>query len=86
MSRFHPQQEFKFNMLSRELRLWFLTAVDPYAFDAEVKIHDSAGDNLLQAADMVAGAVARSRGDEADAAVYRDVIHRHERSLRHWPD
>jgi hypothetical protein len=51
----------------------------------KVKIQDSHRNNLLQVADMVVGALARSFGEKRDAAEYRRVIRRHEINVQVWP-
>ena len=51
-----------------------------------VRIEASHKNNLLQAADMVCGAVARAyRMDKGDRPVYREVIRHRELSIRKWP-
>jgi len=53
---------------------------------AKVKLEASHSNNLLQLADMVAGAVARSlRADKGDAAAYRGMIYRKELLVKIWP-
>jgi Protein of unknown function (DUF3800) len=53
---------------------------------AKVKLESSHSNNLLQLADMVAGAVARSlRSDKADAPLYRGIIYRKELLVKVWP-
>lgn len=155
--RLHPQYEFKFNKLSRDFRIAFLRAANPFhfryygvvvnkeklygpgfkfkesfykyvsrmvftnarsylkeayvvidgsgsrefrtSFDRylrarmneehlvirKVKIQDSHRNNLLQLADMIVGALARSYGEKRDAADYREVIRRHEAAVQFWP-
>ena len=51
----------------------------------KIKIEDSHRNNLLQLADMVCGALARSYGDKPDARDYRDLISRRERHVQTWP-
>jgi hypothetical protein len=51
----------------------------------KIKIEDSHRNNLLQLADMVCGALARSYGDKPDARAYRDLICRRERHVQTWP-
>lgn len=51
----------------------------------KVKLQDSHKNNLLQLADMVCGAVARSLTDKPDAAVYRRIISHREMQVAHWP-
>jgi hypothetical protein len=51
----------------------------------KIKIEDSHRNNLLQLADMVCGALARSYGDKSDARDYRELISRRERHVQTWP-
>lgn len=51
----------------------------------KIKIEDSHRNNLLQLADMVCGALARSYGDKPDARDYRTLISRRERHVQTWP-
>jgi len=52
----------------------------------KVSTPDSRGNNLVQLADMVCGAVARSyRSDKADRGKYRQIIKHREISVRFWP-
>lgn len=51
----------------------------------KVKLQDSHKNNLLQLADMVCGAVARSLTDKADATDYRKIISHREMQVSHWP-
>lgn len=51
----------------------------------KVKIQDSKGNNLLQMADMVAGAVNRSFGNKGDASDYREIIRHREIAVQFWP-
>lgn len=155
--RFHPQYEFKFNKLNRELRVQFLRAVSSFplryygvvlnkeavygpgfqhkesfykyvsrvvctnaqsylreatvvidgsgsrefrrSMDAylrrqtntdrqairRVQMRDSRGSNLLQVADMIAGALARSFSDKFDADDYRSLIRPREAHVQFWP-
>ncbi len=51
-----------------------------------VKTQRSHGNNLLQLADMVCGALARSfKSDKSDRDTYRDVIRHRELSVEVWP-
>ena len=50
-----------------------------------IKIEDSHRNNLLQLADMVCGALARSYGNKPDAKDYRTLISRRERHVQTWP-
>lgn len=51
----------------------------------KIKVEDSHRNNLLQLADMVCGALARSYGDKPDARDYRTLITRRERHVQTWP-
>jgi hypothetical protein len=51
----------------------------------KVKIQDSRRNNLLQLADMVCGALARSYGGKSDAESYRRIIRHREYSVQFWP-
>lgn len=52
----------------------------------KVKTERSHNNNLLQLADMVCGAVARSyRTDKADARVYRALVRHRELKVQKWP-
>lgn len=51
----------------------------------KVKVQDSHRNNLLQLADMVCGAVARSFTEKKDAKEYRKAISRRERHVQVWP-
>jgi hypothetical protein len=51
----------------------------------KVKIQDSKRNNLLQLADMVCGALARSYGGKSDAESYRKIIRHREYSVQFWP-
>ena len=51
-----------------------------------IKAEWSHNNNLVQLADMVCGAVARSyRKDKGDRFVYRDIIRAHETKVQFWP-
>lgn len=53
----------------------------------KVATPSSAGNNLLQLADMVCGAIARSfRTDKDDADRFRKIIKHREISVRFWPE
>ncbi|HZU34008.1 MAG TPA: DUF3800 domain-containing protein [Candidatus Angelobacter sp.] len=53
---------------------------------AKLKLEASHSNNLLQLADMIVGAVARSlRSDKKDAPVYRGMIYRKELLVKVWP-
>lgn len=52
----------------------------------KVEIQRSHSNNLLQLADMIAGALQRSkRQDKADSQIYRDIIRMREFSVQEWP-
>jgi len=51
----------------------------------EVKLQNSLGNNLLQMADMVAGAIHRSFGEKPDANTYRGIIKHREVYVQLWP-
>lgn len=52
----------------------------------KVKVQDSNRNNLLQAADMIAGAIARSyRRDKKDSRIYRNIIRHRENFVQFWP-
>lgn len=51
----------------------------------KVRMADSSRNNLLQLADMVAGAVNRSFGSKEDANVYRTIIRHLEKDVKVWP-
>lgn len=52
---------------------------------AKVKTQESHRNNLLQLADMVCGAVARSYTDKPDAKSYRHIISHREMRVQVWP-
>lgn len=54
-------------------------------FIGKVKIQDSQANNLLQLADMVCGAVARSYSGKDDAKTYRALISHREIYVQFWP-
>lgn len=51
----------------------------------KIKFQDSHRNNLLQLADMVCGAVARSVSDKPDATIYRKLISHCEMTVLRWP-
>ncbi len=51
----------------------------------KLKLKASRGNNLLQLADMIAGAVHRSLGTKSDKRLYRRMLGSHEISVRIWP-
>ena len=54
-------------------------------FIGKVKLQDSKSNNLLQFADMICGAVARSYSGKADAREYRALISHQEIYVQFWP-
>jgi len=56
-----------------------------YQHIRKIKMEDSSQSNLLQLADMVAGAVARSFKDKADKHEYRQLIAGKESHIQLWP-
>lgn len=51
----------------------------------KIKVQDSAGNNLLQLADMIVGSTYRSFGNKTDALVYRQIIAHREMQVQVWP-
>jgi hypothetical protein len=78
---------------SREFRRQLVTSLRQTINDAgtgvrhirKVKVQDSHRNNLLQLADMVCGAVARSHSDKPDAWTYRSLISHREISVQIRP-
>lgn len=54
-------------------------------FISKVKIESSWRNNLLQLADMVAGAIHRSFGTKGDSQLYRPIISHREMYVQLWP-
>jgi hypothetical protein len=54
-------------------------------FIGKIKVQDSQSNNLLQLADMVCGAVARSYSQKDDAETYRRLIAHREIYVQFWP-
>ncbi|REJ79426.1 MAG: DUF3800 domain-containing protein [Acidobacteria bacterium] len=52
----------------------------------KLKFEDSKKNNLLQLADMVCGAIARSYSKKSDALEYRSVLRSKEVSVEIWPE
>ncbi|MGQ9677346.1 MAG: DUF3800 domain-containing protein [Chloroflexota bacterium] len=52
---------------------------------SEIKIEKSARNNLVQLADMIAGAVHRSYGEKNNAGVYRRALRWREKRVQLWP-
>ncbi|MEK7856003.1 MAG: DUF3800 domain-containing protein [Acidobacteriota bacterium] len=73
----------------RELKSYLktrMTRSDGSCVLSRISSQDSKSDNLLQMADMICGAVARSyRSDRKDAWKYRNIIKKKARSERLWP-
>lgn len=53
---------------------------------SRVRIQDSARNNLLRLADMVAGAIHRSFGAKQDANLYRSLLNHREKDVFLWPE
>lgn len=51
----------------------------------KIKVQDSHRNNLLQLADVICGALARSHGTKSDAGEYRRLVARREASVQIWP-
>jgi hypothetical protein len=51
----------------------------------KIKLQNSISNNLLQLADMICGAVARSYKNKRDARMYRGLIKHREYSVQFWP-
>jgi hypothetical protein len=51
----------------------------------KIKIQDSNRNNLLQLADMICGAVARSYTQKEDAKTYRALVAHREIYVQLWP-
>ena len=51
----------------------------------DVRPVNSANNNLIQLADMVAGAINRSLGAKSDARVYRQLIVHRQMFVQFWP-
>jgi hypothetical protein len=72
----------------RELQYYFRKHLnDPDHPDRllKVQMHDSHRDDLVQLADMVSGAVARSFSDKPDAGAFRRLIRKREKYVQFWP-
>jgi hypothetical protein len=54
-------------------------------FIGKVKIQESHRNNLLQMADMICGAIARSYSGKGDARTYRNLISHREIYVQFWP-
>lgn len=74
----------------RELCAYLKRRINPKDGACHIKkvtAPDSRGNNLIQLADMVSGAVARSYAtDKANASVYRDIIKHLEILVKFWPE
>jgi hypothetical protein len=51
----------------------------------KIKIQDSKNNNLLQLADMICGAIARSYTEKEDRETYRNYVKHREISVQFWP-
>lgn len=73
----------------RQLGAYLRRRVNPKAgesrFIRSVKVQESHSNNLIQMADVVCGAVARSFGDKQDAKVYRQLVSHREIYVQLWP-
>lgn len=73
----------------RQLKSYLRRTVnDPQAENVRIgklKLQDSHRNNLLQLADMICGAVARSFSEKPDRAVYRRWIQPREKRVQFWP-
>ena len=58
---------------------------DGRRFIRKIKMQDSRQNNLVQMADIVCGAIARSYGNKPDARVYRGLISHREINVQFWP-
>jgi len=54
-------------------------------FIRKVKVQESYRNNLLQLADMIAGAINRSFGTKPDSQIYRGIISHREMNVQLWP-
>lgn len=52
---------------------------------SKVKTQDSSRNNLLQLADMIAGAIYRGFGQKGDASLYRQIVSHREMYVQLWP-
>lgn len=78
-------REFK-RQLASYLKKKVNTAKSPSQHIKKVSTPDSKNNNLLQLADMICGAVARSyRPDRVDAAQYHKLIKHRENAVQFWP-
>lgn len=51
----------------------------------KIKLQESARNNLIQLADIIAGSIARSLSQKGDARLYRNVIRHREMYVQVWP-
>ena len=77
-------REFK-RQLSAYLRKRVNDATTDCRYIKKIKIQDSKKNNLLQLADMICGAVARSHKKKADRKSCRDLILHREIYVQFWP-
>jgi len=71
----------------RQLERYFKRRINIFEqrFIRKVKIQDSSRNNLLQLADMIAGAIHRSFGTKGDAQQYRSIVSHREVYVQLWP-
>jgi len=75
--RFHLQKYLKDRINQEEGKSRYIR---------KIKIEDSKRNNLLQVADMIAGAVGRSyKYDKRDHSLYRDIVKHREVFVQFWP-
>ena len=77
-------REFR-NELKAYLRKKMTSLTTDRRYVKKLKIQDSVKNNLLQLADMISGAVARSYSEKGDAWCYRSLIGQRERYVQFWP-
>jgi hypothetical protein len=75
--------EFR-SRLARHLRSRINKSNGPVVIK-DVKMADSATNNLIQLADMVCGAIVRSLGSKKNGDEYVSLIRRRSRGIRQWP-
>jgi hypothetical protein len=77
-------REFR-NQLKAYLRRKMTSLQSDRRHIKKLKIQDSVKNNLLQLADMISGAVARSYSNKSDAWCYRACLSQRERYVQLWP-
>jgi hypothetical protein len=77
-------REFR-KQLSSYLRKRINDQTSARCYIRKIKVEDSKKNNLLQLADVICGAVARSYGKKDDRNVYRDLIIHREVHVQLWP-